>query len=348
MELSIYVKMAKTRICSLYSDTAGSCYLSFSGGKDSTIVLALIKELQEEGRIRENAIPAVYADTGIELQATKDFVEWVKENYYGNVKILQPEKSFSQIIKEFGKPFRSKMRSKLIKTFKNDPNSRAGYHLLNRDGFKTSLANRDFHVLHPEFDIKISNSCCKYMKKKPFERFSKDYDMLGYCSGIRAAEGGVREMNYKRDIAQGKPPCTTISGDFIIKSPIIDWSDEMCEEFIRNHNVPLSRAYTEYGCDRTGCFLCPFGIAIDKELKMIFIYEPNQYKSAMFWMKDIFMAQNIILPFDKEYERERERVWRRYEDMRYEMLLKYRPDCKIVKDYENENKNGKQLTFDDI
>ena len=34
--------------------------------------------------------------------------------------------------------------------------------------------------------------------------------------------------------------------------------------------------------------------------------------------------------------------------MRYEMLLKYRPDCKIVKDYENENKNGKQLTFDDI
>ena len=347
IELSIHIKMAKTRICSLYSDTAGACYLGFSGGKDSTILLALIKELQEEGRIRENAIPAVYADTGIELQATKDFVEWVKENYYSNVVILKPEKTFSQIIKEYGKPFRSKIKAHLLHLRKRNPDSRSAMILTNpnsRGNFQ--LANKDFHILHPDFDIEIDDKCCEYMKKRPFKKYNKDNDCLGTIQGIRAAEGGAREINYLRDIKNGKPPCTHISGDFIQKAPIIDWTDEMCEEFIVNHNVPLSKAYTEYGCRRTGCFLCPFSKNLESDLKVLFDFEPQQYKASMHWMKDIFIAQNVVLPFDTEYEREREEVWLRYSDMRYEMLLKYRPDCKLVKEYEKEHENGTQLSFD--
>ena len=49
----------------------------------------------------------------------------------------------------------------------------------------------------------------------------------------------------------------------------------------------------------------------------------------MHWLKDVYIAQNVLLPFDEAYERERE--WRlRYEPMRQEMLRKYRPNSRLI------------------
>lgn len=45
-------------------------YISFSGGKDSTVLSALI-----DMACPENKIPRVYANTGIELNMIRDFVE---------------------------------------------------------------------------------------------------------------------------------------------------------------------------------------------------------------------------------------------------------------------------------
>lgn len=66
-------------------------------------------------------------------------------------------------------------------------------------------------------------------------------------------------------------------------------------------------------------------------------YEPQKYKASMFWLKDVYIAQNVILPFDEEYEKERLEKWKEYEPMRYEMLKKYRPECRICKKYEKEH-----------
>ena len=52
------------------------------------------------------------------------------------------------------------------------------------------------HILHPDFDIKISNACCEEMKKKPFKRYVKAHGMLGYMTGERQAEGGARALNF--------------------------------------------------------------------------------------------------------------------------------------------------------
>ena len=70
------------RIEALYHDTDGKCYVSFSGGKDSTVIIALIKMCEEIYTLPPNAIPAVFCNTGIELGATVEFVQWVKDNYY--------------------------------------------------------------------------------------------------------------------------------------------------------------------------------------------------------------------------------------------------------------------------
>lgn len=323
------VECAKQRITTLYYQTSGACCLSFSGGKDSTVVLALIKSLGLD-------IPAVFCDTKIELDATYNFVEWVNENYYP-VEIIKPEKSFSEVLKEYGKPIKSKMRSHTLRAYQNNPNCKSATALFNKKVHKASIANKDFHILHPDFNIKVSPACCDYLKKKPFEKHIKENDLAGYFTGERISEGGARAFQAEKRVKEGKPICTKISGNYTVKAPIIDWSDEMVEEFIKRENVPLSEAYTKYGMSRTGCCCCPFSKELAEDLKMLWEYEPQKYKASMFWLKDVYIAQNVILPFDEEYEKERIEKWKEYEPMRYEMLKQHRPDCKICKSYEKEH-----------
>lgn len=120
--------------------------------------------------------------------------------------------------------------------------------------------------------------------------------------------------------------------------PLIDWTDKDIEDFINEHNVPLSKAYTEQGYERTGCFLCPYSLQLRDKLVKLHKYEPLRYKAAMHWLKDVYIAQGVSLPFDAEYEAERIKKWNDiYSQLRYEMLLKYRPLSAIK--YENEQQS---------
>lgn len=332
MLYSLNISKAKNRIRNLYYKTSGACYLSFSGGKDSTVVLTLIKQLGLN-------IPAVFCDTRIELDATYNFVTWVNENYYP-VDIIKPEKSFCKVIEEFGKPIKSKMRSHSLRSYQNNPDCKTASLLFGKNSHRLSISNKDFHLLHPDFNIKVSSVCCDYLKKKPFKVYTKENSILGYFTGERISEGGVRAYNADKRVKEGKPICTRVNGDVVIKSPIIDWSDEMVEEFILRENVPLSEAYTKYGMNRTGCCCCPYAKDIQNSLYVLWKFERSKYKASMNWLKDVYIAQNVILPFDEDYEKERAEKWKEYEVMRYEMLKKYRPYCTIVKDYENNLKRG--------
>ncbi len=337
------------RIEELYYETGGKCYVSFSGGKDSTVLLALIKLCEEVYTIPENAIPAVFSNTGIELGVTVDFVKWVKENYYHNVQIIRPPVSFDYVLKEKGKPMLSKLKSEYIGRWHSGNRSRSVTQNLilgesNNGGiaWKLKLADKDMHIIHDDFPILVSKECCKYLKKDPFKLYAKREGMKGQCTGIRTGEGGARELNAE---ARKRNPnaklCTTVNkSGFINKMPLIDWTDEDIEEFIKAYNVPLSDAYTKYGFIRTGCMACPYSYKwLPHHLEYLYYHEPNRYKASMYWLKDVYIAQNVVLPFDLSYEREREREWReKYEPMRQEMLRKYRPHSKLIKD-------GEQLTL---
>lgn len=73
---------------------------------------------------------------------------------------------------------------------------------------------------------------------------------------------------------------------------------------------------------------------VDKRLEVLHTYEPNHYKAALYFLKDVYIAQGVELQFDEDYMREYKEQWIEYEPMRYEMLKKYRPDCMICKKYE--------------
>ena len=109
MDLELAVEDALFRIKRDYERTGGKIYLSFSGGKDSTVLahLIMMADLQTK-------IPFVFANTGIELDATLRFV---KQFPYDNIVISKPRKPFGQVINEYGKPCLSKLKSEALSTY---------------------------------------------------------------------------------------------------------------------------------------------------------------------------------------------------------------------------------------
>ena len=83
--LPLDIKIAKSKLrIQEWIDFYGvdDCYISFSGGKDSLVMLHLIKSMDIHDRI-----PVVFVDNGLEYPEIKAFVKKV----YPNVKILRPK-----------------------------------------------------------------------------------------------------------------------------------------------------------------------------------------------------------------------------------------------------------------
>lgn len=97
MPLSIKVRMTENRIRGWVEQYGrDGVYVSFSGGKDSTVLLDIVRKLYPD-------VLAVYVDTGLEYPEIREFVK-----SFDNVEWLKPKKNFRQVITEYGYPFISK------------------------------------------------------------------------------------------------------------------------------------------------------------------------------------------------------------------------------------------------
>ena len=321
--LDFAVEEALYRIRRDYERTDGKIYLSFSGGKDSTVLAHLIMMANLPTKI-----PFVFSNTGMEMAATLQFV---KTFPYEHVEVLKPKKAFPTIIKEYGKPCLSKLKSGALNTYHRNIHSpfekaRAfqaitGIRLKEWKAIGKSMdykiANKDMQFLHPDTEFKISAVCCDILKKDPLTDFEKAHQMKGVFTGLRAAEGGVR--------SRAVTSCVTIKDkhgiDFVSSTPLIDWTDDMMEQFIQRYDVVLSEAYTVYGLKRTGCAGCAFNKNLKDELYALYRYEPNRYKAIMTLLKDVYFYQGVVCDFDpvymQEYFKMKPIIEQRREDMMY-------------------------------
>ena len=90
LEQKIVLTRARIREWDEFWD--GNVYISFSGGKDSTVLLHLVREMYPE-------TPAVFVNTGLEYIAVRKFAK-----SFDNVETLYPKMSFDEVIKQFGYP----------------------------------------------------------------------------------------------------------------------------------------------------------------------------------------------------------------------------------------------------
>ena len=101
--LSVKVSLTKQRIREWVNAWGiDGVYVSFSGGKDSTVLLHIAREMYPD-------IKAVFINTGLEYP---EIVQFVKT--FDNVDIIRPKMSFRQVIEKYGYPFISKEVSECV------------------------------------------------------------------------------------------------------------------------------------------------------------------------------------------------------------------------------------------
>ena len=70
----------------------GGAYVSFSGGKDSTVLLDIARRIYPD-------IPAVFSNTGLEYPEIRKFAM-----SHDNVEMVQPKMRFDEVISQYGYP----------------------------------------------------------------------------------------------------------------------------------------------------------------------------------------------------------------------------------------------------
>ena len=101
--LSIKIEMTKHRIREWINRFGeDGVYISFSGGKDSTVLLDLVRKDYPN-------VEAVFVDTGLEYPEIREFVK-----SFDNVTWMKPNMNFKKVIEKYGYPFFSKEISECI------------------------------------------------------------------------------------------------------------------------------------------------------------------------------------------------------------------------------------------
>ena len=92
LPLSRKIQITQTRIIEWYQHYEGNVCVSFSGGKDSTVLMHIARQIYPD-------IPAVFSNTGLEYPEIQRFVR-----AFDNVDIVTPAMRFDEVISTYGYP----------------------------------------------------------------------------------------------------------------------------------------------------------------------------------------------------------------------------------------------------
>ena len=206
--------------------------LAFSGGIDSTCVLNLPPMLSA---VRAGLVDLLFNDTLVEFPSTRNFVRKVQDELKANVIIAKPEKTFKQIVAEYGFPIHPR-----------------GV----RDSGKS----------------KATSMCCYHLKKAPTKKVIREHGWSLYFTGLRADESYNRRVMAKvygdyfnsktaghkkchpllywtlKDVWAFQKECAFDYNELYDKVTYLnDAEPDFCIENAKKFNV------------RTGCWCCPQG-----------------------------------------------------------------------------------------
>jgi len=243
LPLEAKIIMSNNRIRSWYDYWRGDVYVSFSGGKDSTVLLDLVRRLYP-------SVPAVFVDTGLEFPEIREFVKTID-----NVTWLKPKMPFNKVIEKYGYPVGSKEVSQYVYEIQNTKTpSLLHTRLYGNDKGVGKLPNKWRCLLSAPF--KVGNQCCVVMKKQPCKRYEKETQRKPYI-GTMCSDSSLRTTTY---LKQG---CNAFENNRPISTPLSFWHETDIWEYIEKKHLSYSSIYTK-GYSNTGCMFCMYGIHMEK------------------------------------------------------------------------------------
>lgn len=253
-----------------------NAYISFSGGKDSTVLHYLIDKA-----LPGNKIPRVYVNTGIEYRAITEFVKEMQEKD-NRIVMLSPSKNIKETLKEYGYPFKSKEHSRLLHVFQNSGKVKCVKDYIGEGGKKWFLCPKCLrYQFEPDFDLNISDKCCDKLKKEPLNKWMRENNKSISITGIRTEEGGHRAVVKN---------CIHFSNGKVKHfHPLLVLNNDWLDCFISENNIKLCKLYyPPYNFERTGCKGCPFNINIEKQLEFMKENMPQEYKQCVDIWKPVY------------------------------------------------------------
>ena len=312
--------MTQERIRQWYDHWDGNVYVSFSGGKDSTVLKHIVDGMYDD-------VPSVFVNTGLEYPEIQTFVRDVKAGKYDcfnpDVEIIRPEMRFDEVIKEYGYPVVSKEVSERIYYAKRGANwAMKCMNGLNPDGTQSEFKKRTSKwkfLIEAPFDV--SHKCCTVMKKAPAKKYESETGRKPFV-GTMANESILRKTQWM------KIGCNAFEGKRPRSAPLSFWTEQDVLHYIKLYNVPYCPVYGEIsmkqsdelegqmnaidylgdydpedvlettGCNRTGCMFCMFGCHLEKEpnrFQRMKQTHPKQYAYCMdqLGLKDVLKYINV-------------------------------------------------------
>ncbi len=259
------IQLTQARIIEWYTKFNGNVYVSFSGGKDSTVLLDLVRRIFPD-------VPAVFSDTGLEYPEIKDFVKTIE-----NVVTVRPKVTFRQVIDEYGYPVIGKEVAKHIFYFRKG----SEFAIKAMNGIGDNEAQTRFRKRYVKFKylteapFAIAPHCCDHIKKNALHRYERK-------TGRKPIIGTMTDESEQRESGWLKTGCNSFESGR--SQPMSFWTEQDVLHYLKMTGIPYaSRVYGEIierdgqqslldigdvplqttMCDRTGCMFCCFGILHD-------------------------------------------------------------------------------------
>lgn len=224
-------------------------YVSYSGGKDSTVLSHLVRNITPD-------ILHIFSNTTCEYPETISHIKWEREKNGMNLLIVSPfDKykrpwNFNRVVNDEGFPLFSKVVANAIRTYRRAKTDRTRQNSID-------YITRRFRRFLEYKDLNISDKCCEKLKKAPIKQEAKRLGMECAIIGTLAEESRQREMDW---VNFG---CNV----FDVKKdnqcrPLSFWTEQDIYDYIALNNLKISELYS-MGYTRNGCMYCGFGIEYD-------------------------------------------------------------------------------------
>lgn len=280
-------------------------YVSFSGGKDSTVLLDIARKMYPN-------LKAMFVDIPTQYPELKQFVQT-----FDNVDIVKPKMNFFQVCEKYGFPIISKENAGIVFKVlraKKDRETLANYKKLcgtfkNPKSGRLSLYNAPQVKYFLDAPFAISNECCTVMKHKPCRKYEKETGRVPITAQM-AYESTNRRQKW---IEHG---CNMFDVKNPISNPMSFWTEQDVLKYIRKNNISICSVYGDIvsdaeemgqmnfadfgienaetkeklhctGCQRTGCVLCAFGAHLERERENARFVRLKQTHPKMYQLLDI-------------------------------------------------------------